>query len=118
MEKARTWRNPARTIIDVDYADNIALLANTPTQAESPLHSLERTAGGIDLHVTADQTEYMCFNQNGDVSTFNSGYLKLVDKFTNFGSSVSSTENDISTWLAKAWSAIKRLCHVEVRPIR
>ena len=35
--------------------------------------------------------------------------LKLVDKFTYLGSSVSSTEKDIDTWLKKAWIAIDRL---------
>ena len=34
------------------------------------------------------------------------GLLKLVDKFTYQGSSVSSTEKDINTRLAKAWTAI------------
>ena len=55
--------------MDVDYADDIALLANTPTPAKTPLHSLERAAAGISLHVNADKTEYMCFNQRGDIST-------------------------------------------------
>ena len=35
--------------------------------------------------------------------------LKLVDKFTYQGSSVSSTEKDIDTRLTKAWTAIDRL---------
>ena len=35
--------------------------------------------------------------------------LKLVDKFTCLGSSVSSTEKDIDTQLTKAWTAIDRL---------
>ena len=35
--------------------------------------------------------------------------LKLVDKFTYLGSSVSSTEKDIDTRLTKAWTAIDRL---------
>ena len=30
-----------------------------PREAESLLHSLERTAGGIDLHVNTDKTEYI-----------------------------------------------------------
>ena len=34
--------------------------------------------------------------------------LKLVEKFTNLGSSVSSTEKDIDTRLTKAWTAINR----------
>ena len=36
-------------------------------------------------------------------------WLKLVDKFTYLGSSVSSTEKDINTQLTKAWTAIDRL---------
>ena len=64
------------------YSDDIALLAYTPAQAETLLHSLERTAAGIGLHVNADKTEYMCFNQRSDISTLKSGPLKLVDKFT------------------------------------
>ena len=44
------------------YADDIKLLANTSAQAESLLHSLEQAAGGIDLHMNADKTKFMCFN--------------------------------------------------------
>ena len=51
----------------------------------------------------------MCFNQTGDISTLGSSSLKLVDKFTYLGSSVSSTEKDIDTWLTKAWTAINKL---------
>ena len=43
--------NPAKTITDADYADDIAILANTPNQVETLLHSLERAAAGIGLHV-------------------------------------------------------------------
>ena len=46
-------RYPAKTITDADYADDIALLANTPNQAETQLHSLERAAAGIGLLVNA-----------------------------------------------------------------
>ena len=101
MEKARSRRYPAQTITDVDYADNIALLAITLVQAESLLHSLERASGGIRLHVNAGKTEYMYFNQSGDISTINGGSLKLVNKFTNLESSISSTENNINAWLAR-----------------
>ena len=54
-------------------------------------------------------TEYMCFNQRGDNSSLSGNSLKLVDNFTYLGSSVSSTEIDINTRLAKAWIAINRL---------
>ena len=58
---------------------------------------------------TAHKTEYMRFNQTGDISTLKGNSLKLVDKFTYLGSSVSSTEKDIDTRLMKAWAAIDKL---------
>ena len=39
---------PTETITNADYADDLALLKNTPAQAESLLHRLE-------------QAEFMCF---------------------------------------------------------
>ena len=109
LTKERSRKYSAHTITDVDDADDIALLANTPTQAETMLHSLERAAAGIGLHVKADKTEYMCFNQRGNISTLNGSSLKLVDKFTYLGSSDSSTETDINMRLAKALTALYRL---------
>ena len=70
---------------------------------------MERTAFDIGLHVNADKTEYMCFNQRGGISTLKGGPLKLVAKFTYLGSSISSNETDINTRLAKAMTAIDRL---------
>ena len=86
--KARSRKYPARRITDTDYVDDIALLANTPFQDESMLHSLEREAGSIGFHINADKTEFMYFNQRDHISTLNSWSLKLVDKFTYIGSSV------------------------------
>ena len=44
------------------------------------------------LYVNAHKTEYMCYNQTGDISTLDGTPLKLVDKFTYLGSSVASNE--------------------------
>ena len=41
LAKERSRRYPAQTIMDTDYANDILLLANTPTRAETLLHSLE-----------------------------------------------------------------------------
>ena len=71
LAKERSLRCPAQTITDVDYADNIAFLANTLAQTETLLHNLERAAAGIGLLVNADETEYMCLNQRGDIFTLN-----------------------------------------------
>ena len=112
LTKKRSRMYPAKTITDADYADDIALLVNTPNQAEALLHSLERAAAGIGLHINAHKTEYMCYHQTGDISTLDRASLKLVDKFTYLESSVSSTEKDIDTRLMKAWTAIDRLSNI------
>ena len=81
LAKERSRRYHAQAITDADYADDIALLSNTPAQSQTLLHSLERAASGIGLHVNADKTEFMCFNQRDDISTRNGSSLKLVNKF-------------------------------------
>ena len=67
LTKKRSRRYSAKTFTDAD--DDIAILANTPNQAETLLHSLEEAAAGIGLYVNAHKTEYMCYNQKGDIST-------------------------------------------------
>ena len=109
LTKKRSRRYPAKTITDADYADDIAILANTPDQAETLLHSMEQAAAGIGLYVNVHKTEYICYNQTGDISTLDGTPLKLVDRFTFLGSSVASTEKNIHTRLTKAWTAINRL---------
>ena len=106
--KKRIRRYSAKTITDADYVDDTGILANTPNQAETLQHSLERVAAGIGLHVNAQKTEYMCYNQIGDISVLEGTSLKLVDKFTYLGSSVSSPEKNIDTQLTRAWTAIDR----------
>ena len=98
LAKERSRRYPAQTITDVDYTDDIALLANTPTQAETFHHCLDWAAAALGLYVKAHKTENMSFNQN-------CSSLKVVDNFTYLGSSVSSTKTDINMWLAKVWIA-------------
>ena len=44
LTKERSSRYPAKTITDADYADDIALLANAPAQAETLQHSLPPSA--------------------------------------------------------------------------
>ena len=51
----------------------------------------------------------MCFNQAGDISALEGTSLKLVDKFTYLGSSVSSTKKYIDTRLTKTWTAHDKL---------
>ena len=67
-----------------------AILANSPTQDETLLHSLERAAAGIGLHVIAHKTEYMCFYQTGDISILH--YIYIYTSSTDFSDSPSPTQ--------------------------
>ena len=53
LKKAKNIWYPTQTIIDPDFTDDIVLLANTPTQAESLLHSLEQATNGIAMWMQA-----------------------------------------------------------------
>ena len=53
----------AINITDADYADNLALFANSISEARALLHSLENSAKDIGLHVNASKTEFMSFNE-------------------------------------------------------
>ena len=103
LKKPRSRPYPGETIPDVDYADDLTLLANTPSQAKFQLYNLEQVTGGIGTHVNADKTEYMCF------TTPSGRPLKLVDKFIYLGSNISSIESDVHICLVKACTAIDRL---------
>ena len=105
LTEERSRRYPTQTITN----DDIALLANTSTEAKTLLHSLERAAAGISFYVNAHKTDYMSFNQKSNISTLNGRSLKQVGKLTCLGSSVSSTETYINTRLVKVWTANDRL---------
>ena len=82
LAKKRNRRYPAKTITDADYADDIAILANTPNQAETLLHSLELAAAGIGLHVNAHKTDACALIKHATISTLGSSPLKVIDNFT------------------------------------
>ena len=98
-------------LIWVQYVRGVWLLFIILEQFRSMYNQFlwEWAAAGRGLHVNAHKTEYMCFNQTGDISTLNGSSLKLVNKFTYPGNKVTSTETDINTQLAKAWTAIDKL---------
>ena len=79
LPKQRNRRYPAQTITDVNYADDIALLANTPALAESLLQSLERAEGDRGLQANADKNQ---FNPIVIVLQVNSSWIKPLPPFS------------------------------------
>ena len=58
-KKARNRWYSAETMTDADYVDDLALLTNTPAQAESLMHSLKQAAGSISFHVNANEAVHV-----------------------------------------------------------
>ena len=67
------------------------------------MHSLEQASGYAGLYVNANKAEIMVLSFKHERATFTlSGVsLKLVDQFIYKSSSISSTESDANTRLAK-----------------
>ena len=61
LKKAKSRQYLTETMTDTDYKYDLALLANTPAQAESLLHSLEEAAGAIDLNMNANKNRIHVF---------------------------------------------------------
>ena len=106
LTKSRSRRYPAITITDADYADDLALMANTISDAQSLLHSLEVAAGDVGLYVNAKKTEFISFNQDGSIHTLSGANVKSVPSFIYLGSNVASTEADVKMRIGKAWGAM------------
>ena len=59
LKKARSRQYSEETKIDADNVDDIALLANTLTQAECLQHCREQAARGIGLHMNTNKTVHV-----------------------------------------------------------
>ena len=79
LKKATSRQYPTESIIDSDNSGDLALQANTPDQAESLLHSREKTVERIGFYVNANKTENMYFKQKEAISLLNSKLLKWSD---------------------------------------
>ena len=109
LTQSTSPRYPTTTLTDADYADDLALFANTTDEASALLHSLEKAAGDTGLYVNATKTEFMCFNTEGAINTINGNALEQVNSFIYLGSNISSSENDVKARIGKAWGALTKL---------
>ena len=95
LVKARSRRYPEMTIADADYADDIALMSNTVSQAEKLLHHVENAAKEIGLYINAEKTEHVSYNQAGSITSLCGELIKSVSEFKYLGSNIASTERDV-----------------------
>ena len=91
---------------DTDYEDDLALLMNTFAWAQSLHHHQQHVARSISHYVNADTTGFMCFKQEGAISTWSGKSFKLIDQLTYMSSKFLSTESDINILIGKAWKLL------------
>ena len=58
LKRARNRQYLTEIVTDLDYADDLGLLANTPLHVKTLQHSLEQAAGVIVLNVDTNKTEF------------------------------------------------------------
>ena len=103
LKKRRSRRHPATYITDTDYADVIAITADSMEEIKQLLNKIEEKEKDIRLKINCGKTEYMSFNQKEDhVLTYSEGTtLKKVKDFNYLGSFIGSTAHDIDVRIAK-----------------
>ena len=107
---AKKSTHTAKTITDTEYTDDLCLMSNSLAQAQEFLCRVEKAAAEVGLLINEKKTEYMCFNQSGNMLTSQTNkQLKEVTDFKYLGSWINTTQRDISIRIAKAWSASNKL---------
>ena len=99
ITERKSSRYPAVNITDAHYADDINIMAIAITtnlrEANLLLHSIEKSAKEIGLHINVDKTEYMIFNPQNTIrdvmSSLNGERIKQVNEFKYLGSYIAST---------------------------
>ena len=91
-KKTRSWRHLVENMIDSDYADDQAFWIKQQA-------AMAFTRAQI-------RKKFMCFKQEGVISTRSSKPLKLVNQLTYLDSNISSTESVVLIYQVKVWTAI------------
>ena len=112
LQKSRGRRYPTITISDADYADDLALFADSCNDAEKLLHVLEEKANSVGLRVNIRKTQNFNINTDNKVRYVNGTQLKYVDNFTYLGSEISSMDKEIKIRIAKSWNALDKLSSI------
>ena len=107
----KSRRHPAKTITDLDYADDLATLCDTIQDAQKLMYRLETAVAEVGLHINAKKTQCINFNQpsGGILSALNGTVIKEVEDYKYLGAWISSTKKNFSTRRARAWDIAHKL---------
>ena len=106
----RSRRYPARVINDLHFADDIALLESTMSQAQAQLNRTATAAKELGLIISVPKTEYMTANCHPQPPLQVYGEaIKHVTDFKYLGSQMASSASDFKRRKALAWGAFWKL---------
>ena len=98
---------------DLDYADDIALLAHRHQDMQAKTNALATTAGSLGLKINTKKTRHLRMNSRTNESIMVNGeVVDEVDHFTYLGSKVSTSgdgEEEILVRISKASQAFASL---------
>ena len=104
LVKRASRRVPAKTMTDLDFADDIGLASNTVEQACKLLTEVEKHCKRIGLGLNAKKTKVMAENvEDPVVTTLDGTLLEVVPDFKYLGAWIASTQRVIKVRRARAW---------------
>ena len=110
LKPARSKRHKAIKLADIEFADDIALLANSAIDAQTLLQTVEEIAASVGLKMNESKTKYMTEgNIEGNITSLNGENIEKVEDFVYLGSKIRASESDIDARKAKAWAACHKL---------
>lgn len=113
LTKRASRRIPAKTLTDLDFADDIALMSDSVQKACKLLIEVERQCQRIGLGMNTKKTKVMAENAgNPEVRSLDGTLLEVVEDFNYLGAWIASTQKDIKIRRARAWSALHSMNNV------
>ena len=115
LEQRKSRRVGPKSITDVDFADDIALLSYDIRTTTELLQRGESATANIGIIVNVDKTKVMTLNieeQAGDLLSRSGGIIENVKDFIYLGSWIDGTERDVKVRKGKAWAALHRLRNI------
>jgi len=98
---------------DLDYADDIALLADTAEAGQTFLDSVASVAVKLGLRISGPKTKVVSFGYDAPVITLDGTALEVVPAFVSLGSSISgdstASSDDVECRIGKAAGAFAQL---------
>ena len=114
IKPRRSRRHPKEVVADLDFADDIALLADAIQQAQELLLRVETECNKVGLGLNGPKTKYLAYNidehpplvRHSPLVTRNGTVLEQKEDFKYLGSWVDESMKDIRVRKGLAWKAL------------